>query len=111
MRLERIQEPPGAPSPYIIPTHGGETIAMPGAKFTIRILASAKETENLISVFQMIGTTGDPAGFHYHNEAHDIFLCTKGRQKVWVGDQCRILGPGDFCSVPPVSILRVPRHT
>ena len=104
MAIPRVQTPLGKASPYIIPGYAGESMMIPGSKSTIRILASAKETDNLISVFHMDGVTGDPVGFHYHNEAHDIFMCTKGQMKVWAGDQCRILGPGDFCSVPPVSV-------
>lgn len=76
-------------------------MTIPGTKSTIRILASAKETEGLMSVFGMDGTVADPPGFHYHNFAHDVFMCTKGHLKIWAGDRCKILGPGDFCYVPP----------
>lgn len=74
---------------------------IPGTKSTVRILASAKETEGLISVFGMDGAVADAPGFHYHNLAHDVFMCTRGHLKVWAGDRCKILGPGDFCYVPP----------
>ncbi|KAF2624268.1 RmlC-like cupin [Macroventuria anomochaeta] len=99
--MPRVQQPLGTPSPYIIPAYEGETITIPGTKSTVRILASAKETEGLISVFGMDGAVADPPGFHYHNFAHDVFMCTKGHLKVWAGDRCKILGPGDFCYVPP----------
>lgn len=102
MSIPHTQEPLGKVAPYIIPSHAGESISLPGTKSTVRILASAAETERLISVFHFDGVTGDPAGFHYHNHAHDVFMCTRGRQKLWIGDMCRILNPGDFASVPPV---------
>lgn len=99
--IPRVQQPLGKPSPYIIPAYEGETITIPGTKSTFRILASAKETEGLISVFGMDGAIADAPGFHYHDHAHDVFMCTKGHLKVWAGDKCKILGPGDFCYVPP----------
>lgn len=103
MSIPRVSEPLGCSAPYVIPAYEGEGLQIPGSKSTIRILASARESDDLISVFHMDGVVADAPGFHYHNEAHDIFMCTKGQMKVWAGDQCRILGPGDFCSVPPVS--------
>lgn len=99
--IPRVPEPPGAPKPYIIPAYEGETITIPGTKSTFRILASAEETEGMMSVFGMDGAVADPPGFHYHNLAHDVFMCTKGRLKIWAGDRCKILHPGDFAYVPP----------
>lgn len=93
--------PPGKPVPYIIPAYEGEAITIPGTKSTFRILASAGETDGLISVFGMDGAVADPPGFHYHNHAHDVFMCTKGRLKIWAGDKCKVLYPGDFAYVPP----------
>lgn len=74
---------------------------IPGSKATVRLLASAKETSGLISVFGYDVTHGDAPGFHYHNLAHDVFMCTRGHIKVWAGNRCKILSPGDFCYVPP----------
>ena len=39
-----------------------------------------------------------------HREAHDIFLCLKGRANVWAEDKCRTLAPGDLASVPPNTV-------
>lgn len=107
MSIPRVETPPGNPISYIVPGHEGESMTIPGTKTAIRILASAKETEGLFSVFKYDGVLGDAPGFHYHNGAHDIFMCTKGSLKVWAGDKCRILSPGDFCSVPPVRNLHL----
>lgn len=105
MSVPRVAEPPGKVTPYVVPAYQGETLTIPGTKSTVRVLASAKESEGSISVFHFDGVLGDPVGFHHHNESHDIFMCTRGYIKLWAGDQCRLLGPGDFCSVPPVVIL------
>lgn len=39
----------------------------------------------------------------FHNGAHDTWIVLKGAIRLWVGDQSRILLPGDFAYVPPVS--------
>lgn len=107
MSVPRVPEPLGRPVPYIIPTHQGESLNLPGTKSIFRVLASAKESDGQISLFRMDGVLGDPVVFHHHNEAHDIFMCTRGHLKVWAGNEARLLGPGDFCSVPPVSVMRL----
>jgi mannose-6-phosphate isomerase-like protein (cupin superfamily) len=108
MSIPRVSEPLGRPAPYVLPALTGESITLPGTKSVIRVFASAKETAGLLSVFSMDGVTGDAPGFHYHEQAHDIFMCTRGRLQVWAGDQCRVLSPGDFCSVPP-GVVHQPR--
>lgn len=35
---------------------------------------------------------------------HDLTYCLHGRIQVWVGDQCRIIGPGDAVSIPPGTV-------
>jgi len=59
-----------------------------------------------MAVFQSGAVLSDAPGFHYHNHAHDVFLVTKGYLKLWNGDKCRIMGPGDFAYVPPVCYVR-----
>lgn len=60
-----------------------------------------------MAVFQSGAVLSDAPGFHYHNHAHDVFLVTKGYLKLWNGDKCRIMGPGDFAYVPPVCFVRI----
>jgi quercetin dioxygenase-like cupin family protein len=86
----------------------GEIISIPGSKSVFRILASAKQTNGAMSMFSSGSVLADAPGFHHHNEAHDIFLVTKGFMKLWNGDKCKILGPGDYASVPPVISLILP---
>jgi quercetin dioxygenase-like cupin family protein len=99
--LPRVRLPAGAPTPYLLPGHTGEYLTIPGTKAVFRILCSAAETDGTMSVFGQDGVLADAPGFHYHNHAHDVFMCTKGRLKIWAGDKCRILYPGDFAYVPP----------
>lgn len=102
MALSKRSVPPEGREPYIISQLEGERITIPGSKGVFRILASAKQTGGTMAVFQSAAVLSDAPGFHYHNEAHDVFLVTKGFLKLWNGDKCRILGPGDFAYVPPV---------
>jgi mannose-6-phosphate isomerase-like protein (cupin superfamily) len=103
MSLAFTNQPPESKVPYAIPQLEGERITIPGSKGTFRILASSKQTNGLMAVFQSGAVLSDAPGFHYHNHAHDVFLVTKGYLKLWNGDKCRIMGPGDFAYVPPVS--------
>jgi mannose-6-phosphate isomerase-like protein (cupin superfamily) len=104
MSITRQSLPPASQESYVIPQLEGERITIPGSKGVFRILASAKQTNNKIAVFTSGAVLSDAPGFHYHNEAHDVFLVTKGYLKLWNGDRCRIMGPGDFAYVPPVSL-------
>ncbi|KAH1371269.1 hypothetical protein KXV22_008231 [Aspergillus fumigatus] len=101
MSLAFTNQPPEERVPYAIPQLEGERITIPGSKGTFRILASSKQTNGLMAVFQSGAVLSDAPGFHYHNQAHDVFLVTKGYLKLWNGDKCRIMGPGDFAYVPP----------
>lgn len=99
--------PPEERTSYIIDQLEGERISIPGSKGVFRILASSKQTNNRIAVFSSGAVLSDAPGFHWHDEAHDVFLVTKGFLKLWNGDKCRIMGPGDFAYVPPVSVVKV----
>ncbi|KAJ4381126.1 hypothetical protein N0V86_003473 [Didymella sp. IMI 355093] len=98
--IPRVLQPLGKPSSYVVPAHEDGAITIPSTKSTVRIFASAKETEGLISVFGMGGAIAEPQSFHNRNLAHDVFMCTKGHLKVWTRNRCKIFGPGDFCYVP-----------
>lgn len=100
--LPWTNEPPPSRTPYAIPQLEGERITIPGSKGVFRILASSKQTNGLMAVFQSGAVLSDAPGFHYHNHAHDVFLVTKGLLKLWNGEKCRVMGPGDFAYVPPV---------
>ena len=104
MPLTRKTIPPKDASkhPYIIDNLSGEILTIPGSKTVYRILTpSLQSTENTMAVFSSAGVLADAPGFHHHETAHDVFMVTKGFLKLWVGDKCKILGPGDFAYVPP----------
>ena len=103
--LEAVQLPPGQPNrPYRLQSLCGEIIYIPCSRSATRLLVTGKETENAFAVVGTGGAEGAPIGFHYHREAHDVFLCLKGAVNVWADDQCRTLGPGDLASVPPGTV-------
>ncbi|KAF3765404.1 RmlC-like cupin [Cryphonectria parasitica EP155] len=101
MSVPVLSTPPDKRSAYIIDQLEGERITIPGSKGVFRILASSKQTQGGIAVFSSGAVLSDAPGFHWHAEAHDVFLPTKGFLKLWSGDKCRIMGPGDFAYVPP----------
>ncbi|KAI9699213.1 MAG: hypothetical protein M1820_007292 [Bogoriella megaspora] len=101
MTIPRLEQPPKEGGSYIIPQLEGEIISIPGSKSVFRVLTSSLQTGGAMSVFTSGGALADAPGFHHHNEAHDIFIVTKGYMKIWNGDRCKILGPGDFASIPP----------
>lgn len=105
MAVPRLSTPPSSATPYIIPKLQGEAMTIPGSKGVFRMLASSKQTDGAMAVFTSDAVLADAPGFHYHREAHDVFMVTKGYLKLWAGDECKILGPGDFASVPPVSLI------
>ncbi|KAH8886912.1 cupin domain-containing protein [Thozetella sp. PMI_491] len=101
MPLTAQTTPPDRRTSYIIGQLEGERVSIPGSKGVFRILASSKQTNGGIAVFSSGAVLSDAPGFHWHAEAHDVFLVTKGYLKLWNGDKCRIMGPGDFAYVPP----------
>ncbi|OBT56974.1 hypothetical protein VE04_02566 [Pseudogymnoascus sp. 24MN13] len=102
--IPTLTTPPGSSTPYKLPCFTGELWTIPTSKSTMRLLATAKETSNAFAVVGTGGTFDNPIGFHYHREAHDVFLCLKGTLNVWANDSARSLGPGDFASVPPNTV-------
>jgi quercetin dioxygenase-like cupin family protein len=106
--LKTLSIPPGhSAKAYKLECFGGEVIYLPCSRYAMRLLVTGRETEDAFAVFGTGGSLGDPIGFHYHREAHDVFLCLKGRINVWAHKSCRTMEPGDFASVPPVRFQSV----
>jgi uncharacterized RmlC-like cupin family protein len=103
MSIPHTNLPPSTQTAYIVNQLEGERITIPGSKGVFRILASSQQTRGGIAVFSSGAVLSDAPGFHYHDEAHDVFLVTTGFLRLWIGDKCRIMGPGDFAYIPPVS--------
>lgn len=102
MPVPILSEPPGKPdSSYVIPVFGGELWTIPTSNSVMRMLVTEKESKGDFAVVSTGGQQDNPIGFHYHREAHDVFLCLKGSMNVWANDAARTLLPGDFASVPP----------
>ncbi|KAB8199461.1 RmlC-like cupin domain-containing protein [Aspergillus parasiticus] len=93
--------PEQAGKAYALESLRGETYYIPFSKSIMRLLVTGKVSDGAIALVSTGGSGGDPIGFHYHREAHDVFLCLKGRVTIWADDQARTMGPGDFASVPP----------
>jgi quercetin dioxygenase-like cupin family protein len=101
--VQTTQAPLGrAGVPYVISSQDGEIIYIPLSKSATRLLITGKESDDAFAVVASGGSQSDPIGFHYHREAHDVFLALSGSINVWAGDQCRTMTEGDFASVPPV---------
>lgn len=99
-----LTTPPGSVEPYKLPCYTGELWTVPTSNSTLRLLVTAKETNDAFAVVTCGGTYDKPIGFHYHREAHDVFLCLKGKLNVWANDKARSLEEGDYADVPPVSL-------
>ncbi|KAJ9131004.1 cupin domain protein [Pleurostoma richardsiae] len=98
--LRRVQEPPINGGSYIVDRMDGEIFTLPGSKGAFRMYCSQVQTGNTMSVFGWDGPVSDQS-YHYHKKTHDIFLNAEGLMKIYCDGQSRILGPGDFASVPP----------
>lgn len=102
--MQSSPSPPGdSNKAYKLESFGGEVLYIPCSKSAMRLLVTGKETENAFAVVGTGGSLNDPIGFHFHREAHDVFLCLKGSMNVWANKASRTMLPGDFASVPPVS--------
>lgn len=42
--------------------------------------------------------------FHFHPHREEIIYVIYGRAEQWVGDECRILGPGEMAHIPPGTV-------
>lgn len=103
--VQTLQAPPGKTGEaYVIPCYSGELWYIPTSNSILRMLVTGKETNDAFAVVGSGGTFDKPIGFHYHREAHDVFLCLKGIVNIWANDTARTMGPGDFASVPPGTI-------
>lgn len=89
---------------YTLKSMEGEIIYIPCSNSALRLLVTGKETEGAFAIVGTGGGQSAPIGFHFHREAHDIFLCLKGSVNVWAEDTCRTIGPGDLASVPPGTV-------
>ncbi|KAK9447915.1 RmlC-like cupin domain-containing protein [Limtongia smithiae] len=113
--IPRLLTPPGkAGQPYVTSLYDGEMFYIPLSLSNTRLLVTGDETENAFAIVGSGGTASAPIGFHFHREAHDVFLCLQGQMNVWAANQCRTMNPGDFASVPPTVVHQyqiISQHT
>ncbi|KAK0110721.1 hypothetical protein ONS96_002320 [Cadophora gregata f. sp. sojae] len=103
--MSRLTTPPSTThTPYLLPSFSGELWTIPTSNSVMRLLVTGKETANAFAIVSTGGTYDKPIGFHFHREAHDVFLCLRGSMNVWADEKARTLGEGDFASVPPTTI-------
>ncbi|EON60793.1 hypothetical protein W97_00002 [Coniosporium apollinis CBS 100218] len=103
-KVDFLTQPPGKPDePCVLFFLGCGLIVIPTSNSVMRLIVTGEETGNAFCIVGTGGTSLDPIGFHYHRQAHDIFLCLKGEVNVWANDESRTLTPGDLASVPPIS--------
>lgn len=93
-------ELPGGAVPYIV-RHGRGLRHLVGGEI-VYTLAGGKETAGAFGVLNTDSPwSRGPIPMHYHEREYDTWLCTRGKLRVWCGDQSRILRPGDFGYVKP----------
>ncbi|KAH6991251.1 RmlC-like cupin domain-containing protein [Ilyonectria sp. MPI-CAGE-AT-0026] len=100
MTIPTSAAPPGQRSSYVLDQLEGERIAIPGTNSVFRILASQKEMDHRIAVYYKAGISTDGTDSWRHAYAENAFIVTKGCLRIWIGDKCRDLYPGDFAFVP-----------
>lgn len=100
-KIQDVDSPPGTQKSYVVSLFRGEQLVIPCSNSVMRLLVTGKETGMTFAVVGTGGSAGDPIGYHFHREAHDVFLCLKGNVNVWANKTARTMSPGDFASVPP----------
>ncbi len=89
---------PGEPVPYYLAGGEGQRYELDGALYTI--IARDKDTGGLFDAAYMTGARGSEVPFHAHAAEHRSFYVFSGSVQVWLGQQSRVLVPGDSVHVP-----------
>ena len=53
-----------------------------------------------IMIARVMMEPGQHHTFHYHHRREEVIYVLAGRLEQWVGEESRILGPGDMCHIP-----------
>ncbi|HVP03425.1 MAG TPA: quercetin 2,3-dioxygenase [Solirubrobacteraceae bacterium] len=89
--------------PYVLESGQGRAYLLLGE--VGRTLAGGEQTNGQMSVLTCTGPSAPrPIPLHFHEAEHDLFYCVRGRMQVWCDGVSRVLGPGDFASVPPGAV-------
>lgn len=66
----------------------------------VDIIASGEQTGGAYAIFELLGPPGDEVPPHLHTDEDEAFLIVEGQMTIWVGDQTRVLKPGDYALMP-----------
>jgi quercetin 2,3-dioxygenase len=89
---------PGQAVPYALGDGGGRAHLL--IDQVGRCIAGAQETAGAWSMMTLNGPAGRPIPLHFHREEHEFFYCHRGTVQLWLGDESRVLHPGDFGYAP-----------
>ncbi|HKP41754.1 quercetin 2,3-dioxygenase [Mycobacterium sp.] len=66
----------------------------------VDVIAGGEQTAGAYAIFELLGPPGDEVPVHLHTDEDEAFLILEGEVTVWVGDQMRVLNPGDYALMP-----------
>jgi quercetin 2,3-dioxygenase len=102
LTTEALTQLPGSTTPYVLAAGGGRAHLL--IDQVGRCLAGSEETGGALSMMTLDGPAGRPIPLHFHNEELEFFFCHRGTMQLWLGEECRILHPGDFGYAPPGTV-------
>lgn len=66
----------------------------------VDVIAGGEQTAGAYAIFELLAPPGDEVPVHLHTDEDEAFLILEGEVTVWVGDQTRVLNPGDYALMP-----------
>ena len=65
-----------------------------------RVHVSAEQTADTFALLEVFHPAGDQPPLHVHHDSDETFYVLEGEMTLWVGDQTRVLRPGDSAFAP-----------
>ena len=93
-----VNELPGEPVPYCLASGEGHRYEIGGMLWTV--IARSRDTGGLFDAAYLTGGRGDELPFHAFSGQQRSFYVVNGSAQIWLGQQCRILVPGDSVHAP-----------
>ncbi|MCW3492618.1 quercetin 2,3-dioxygenase [Microbacterium sp. SSM24] len=66
----------------------------------VREIATGADTNGAYYLAEVTAPPGDQAPLHMHTREEEAFLLLEGQVTLWVGDEVKVLNPGDFGLMP-----------
>ncbi len=98
----KLTELPGQTVPYVLAAGGGRAHLL--IDQVGRCLGGAEETAGAMSMMTLDGPAGRAIPLHFHRQEYEFFFCHRGNVQLWLGDESRLLSPGDFGFAPPNTV-------